>query len=102
MFSTLPLALTFLFHLLHPTLAESAANVHVADILAVNEILEIQINHTIADVNAVLALNNTIIAPVRKEKKNTLASHDESITVDKLDQIPPPPPQNKNKKTQKK
>ncbi len=72
MFSTLPLALTFLFHLLHPTLAASAANaanVHVADILAVNEILEIQINHTIADLNAVLAFNKTIIAPVRKEKK---------------------------------
>lgn len=74
MFSTLPLAITFLFHLLDPTLAASAANaanVHVADILAVNEILEIQINHTIADVNAVLALNKTIIAPVRKRKKKT-------------------------------
>ena len=84
MFSALPLAFTFFLNSLHPTLAASAANaadIHVADILAVNEVLEIQINHTIADVNAVVALNKTIIAPVRKK---TAAFHAESITVDKL------------------
>ena len=81
MFSALPLALAFFLHSLHPTLAANAANIHVADILAVNEILEIQINHTIADVNAVVALNETTIAPVRKK---TPAFHAESITVDKL------------------
>lgn len=84
MFSVLPLAFAFFLHFLHPTLAASAANAanaHVADILAVNEILEIQINHTTADVNAVVALNKTIIAPVRKK---TPVFHAESITVDKL------------------
>ena len=74
----LPLAYAFAFAfilpslLVHPTLAATAANnanAHVADILAVNEILEIQINHTIADVNAVLALNKTVVAPVREVKK---------------------------------
>lgn len=75
MFSALPLIFAFILHSLHPTLAASAANtanIHVADILAVNEILEIQINHTIADVNAVLALNKTIIAPVRKRDAGLL------------------------------
>ena len=62
MFFALPLLLAFVLPSLHFVLGE---NVFVAEILALNEILEIQVNETITDVNNVVALNKTKFAAVR-------------------------------------